>query len=250
MVFVSGDRRGGAPRLRIGGVPYGVGEPLVRGLAATPGVDLVRAVPSQLIAALRAGELEAALVSSVEAFRTPGYTALADLGIACRSEAKSVRAFRRPGPIRRAGVDAGSETSVALLRILLAHRLDSPACTFERVEPTLDADAYPHDVVLLIGDCGLRATTREREVIDLGAAWQAWTGLPFVFALWLIAPHADRAAVADCLRSAAGTGELRDATNGAIHYRLDRSDRDGLARFAKEARALELAEPSVDPTFM
>ena len=60
-------------------------------------------------------------MSSIEAFRTPGYAALADLGIACRTEARSVRAFKKPGAtIARVGIDDGSETSVALLRILLA----------------------------------------------------------------------------------------------------------------------------------
>ena len=241
----------GNKRLRLGGVPYGVGEALVRGLATDADVDLVRAVPRQLIAALRRGELDAALVSSVEGFRTRGYTALADLGIACKREARSVRAFSRPGvAITRVGLDDGSETSVALLRILLAKRLGVTDCVFERIEPQVDVDAYPHDLVLLIGDCGLNARPRARQVLDLGAAWQAWTGLPFVFALWLIAPHADRDRVADRLRRAVGDEPLSDATNGAIHYRLDADDHRGLRRFAQEARALGLAEADIEPSFV
>ena len=156
MASLSGDRR-----LRIGGVPYGVGEALVRGLACNDDVELVRAVPRLLIASLRRGELDAALVSSIEGFRTQGYAAIADLGIACKRQARSVRAFLRPDvAITRVGLDDGSETSVALLRILLARHFGVSGCVFERIEPSVDVDAYPHDLVLLIGDCGLHAQTR------------------------------------------------------------------------------------------
>jgi chorismate dehydratase len=250
LAFSSGGSASGT-RLRLGGVPYGVGEPLVRGLVAMPDVALARAVPRDLIAALRAGDLDAALVSSIEAFRTPGYAALADLGIACKTQARSVRAFKTPRvPVARVGVDDGSETSVALLHILLRDKFGAGACTFERVTPRLDVDAYPHDLVLLIGDHGLRARTAAREPIDLGAAWRELTGLPFVFALWLIAPHADRARVADALRRAAGPGPLHDATNGAIHYRLDDDDHRGLRHFAQQARALGLAPDGIEPVFL
>lgn len=236
--------------LRIGGVPYGVGAPLVQGLARDPSVELLREVPRRLIERLRHGQLDAALVSSIEAYRTPGYAALADLGIACRQEARSVRAFRRPGSVRSVGIDDGSETSVALLRILLAQHFGVDECSFERIEPHADVDRYPHDLVLLIGDCGLRAHTATREVLDLGQHWRAFTGLPFVFALWLIAPHADRATVAAALRRAAGDGELVDHTNGAIHYRLSQTDHRGLQLFATKARALGLASANVEPEFV
>ena len=237
--------------LRIGGVPYGVGAPLVRGLAEDPSVELQRDVPTGLVQRLRAGTLDAALVSSIEGHRRPGYAALAGYGIASRDEARSVRAFRRPGrPIHRVGVDAGSETSVALLRVLLDRVMGAREYTVERIEPDVNVDAYPHDLVLLIGDNGLRAHTALREVIDLGTEWRAWTGLPFVFALWLIAPGADRAAIAACLTRAAEAGPLVDSTNGAIHYRLDAEDHRGLTRFATEAAALGLAEPGLAPTFL
>ncbi len=214
-------------------------------------MELHRDVPTGLVQRLRAGTLDAALVSSIEGHRRAGYAALADLGIASQREARSVRAFRRPGrPIHRVGVDAGSETSVALLRILLDRCMGARDCTIERITPGLDVDAFPHDVVLLIGDHGLRAHSADREVIDLGAEWHAWTGLPFVFALWLIAPGADRDAIADCLRRAAEAGPLVDTTNGAIHYQLGPDDHRGLARFAAEAAALGLAEPGVAPTFL
>jgi chorismate dehydratase len=38
-------------------------------------------------------------------------------------------------------------------------------------------------------------------VTDLGEAWRAWTGLPFVFAVWAARRDADRAAVRDVHRA-------------------------------------------------
>src|SRR5262249_49225555 len=56
----------GFVRLRIGGVPYGVGAPLLAGLAEDAGAEFVQAPPTALIEELRKGRLDAALVSSVE----------------------------------------------------------------------------------------------------------------------------------------------------------------------------------------
>jgi predicted solute-binding protein len=51
--------------MRIGGVPFGVGAPLLAGLESESGVDFVALPPARLIEQLRAGHLDAALVSSV-----------------------------------------------------------------------------------------------------------------------------------------------------------------------------------------
>ncbi len=57
-----------------------------------------------------------------------------------------------------------------------------------------------HDAALLIGDVALVEGQIRREVagrgkpyvFDLATEWRAWTGLPFVFAVW--AARADRGA--------------------------------------------------------
>ena len=242
------------PRFRIGGVPFGVGAPLLHGLEAEPEIELVRAVPTELIPALRAGSIDAALVSSIEGFRRPGYAAVDGVGICCNGPVESVRAFRRRGqPIRSVGLTHESESSVALLKALLRGPLGAgPNCTFERVRSTRTPDQLPHDLVLLIGDDGLHADPGEREPIDLGAAWLAWTGLPFVFALWLIRPGVDAAALATILRRAreAARALPRTSEEGGVHYDLGAAEREGLARFAEEAHALGLTELGCSPRFV
>ena len=242
--------------MRIGGVPYGVGAPLLAGLDREPDVELVQEPPTRLIAQLRTARLDAALVSSIEAIRQPGYVVAGGLGIACRTEIRSVRAFRRPGaPIRRVGVDRSSATSVALLKLLLANvYVDevAPGVQFETVAPTRLPDELPHDLVLVIGDDGLAADAGGREIWDLGAEWCRWTGLPFVFALWVMRADADHGSLLRALHTARAAGRRRgaiDGTDGAAHYELDDRDLLGLRRFWRECRELMLAgEP--DPPFV
>lgn len=221
-----------------------------------PSVELVREPPTAMIPALRAGTLDAALLSSVEAIRHPGYTIAADLGIACKQEIRSVRAFRRRGrPIRRVACDRSSATTVALLKLLLAHvhsdQVDGPL-EFEAIKPTREPCSLPHDLVMLIGDPGLEADAGDREIWDLGTEWVRWTGQPFVFALWVLRPGVDHAAVLPILHRARELGRARgaiDGTEGAAHYDLDAADVAGLRRFWSECRALDLAsEP--DPVFV
>ncbi len=242
--------------IRIGGVPYGVGAPLLAGMDSDPAVTLVREAPTRLIERLRAGTLDCALVSSIEAIRAPGYVIAPGLGIACKQEIRSVRAFRRPGsPIRTVGLDQSSATSVALLRLLLTnvHAADVAAdVRFETIAPTRTPDALPHDLVLLIGDNGLLADPGRRSAWDLGREWRRWTGLPFVFALWVVRAGADAAAVLPALRAARERGRKLaavDGTHGAAHYDLDDEDRRGLARFWAECRAHGLATAG-DPPFL
>ncbi len=254
-----GQDPGTAPvSIRIGGVPYGVGAPLLAGLESDPTVVLEQAPPTALIERLRAHQLDAALVSSIEAVRVPGYAVAAGLGIACTREIRSVRAFRRRGaPVRTIGLDESSATSAALLRLLLRGPRAADAAppaeqTFTAIAPTRAPDALPHDLVLLIGDAGLQADAGAREVWDLGQQWRAWTDLPFVFALWVLHPAADPAAVLPVLHRARARGrELGpiDGTHGAAHYDLDADDVRGVHRFWAEARAAALAT-AADPRFL
>lgn len=242
--------------LRIGGVPYGVGAPMLAGLDRAPGVALISEPPTRLIELLRAGELDAALVSSVEAVCRPGYLIANGLGIACRREIRSVRAFRRRGTaVRSVGLDASSATSVALLKLLIARLPDGDVAdevTFETVPPTDRPTELPYDLVMMIGDQGLVADAGDREVWDLGAEWVAWTRLPFVFALWLLRPGADADAILPVLHAARDRGRgigAVDGTHGAAHYDLDDEDLAGLRRFWAECREAGLVDQH-DPGFV
>lgn len=232
-----------------------MGAPLVVGLEENPAVELVREIPSRLVDRLRSGELDAALASSIEAFRRPGYRIAPGLCIASKGPARSVRMFRKPDhhPVTTVAADEASETSVALLKILLARETDLATVRFRRIEPTTRPDELPDDVVLLIGDAGLAADAGRRQVTDLGEAWHRRTGLPFVYALWLIAPGADPSRLVPHLQAAyrqAREQGIRDGTRGAIHYEFGAEERSGLLRFHIEAAELALADPEIEPIFL
>jgi len=163
--------------------------------------------------------------------------------------------FRKLGdnPVTTIGIDEASETSVALLKILLAREMDLADVQFRRIEPTTRPDELPDDVVLLIGDAGLAADPGDRKVMDLGEAWHQWTGLPFVYALWLIAPEADPGEVVPHLLAAyrqATEQGVNDGTQGAIYYQFGAEELSGLRRFHIEAAELALADPRIEPIFI
>jgi chorismate dehydratase len=85
-------------------------------------------------------------------------------------------------------VTTQSHTSVALLEILFTFHLGVKA-VFEpgNASEALAREEYP-TAMLTIGDEALRLRNHELYPyrLDLGEAWHAWTGLPFVFATWVI----------------------------------------------------------------
>ena len=181
-------------KLRIGAVVYANARPLVRCLGEfVPEADIVCDVPSRLADGVAAGSLDVALIPSIEHFRIPGTTIVSDACIACEGPVRSVRLFSRVrlDAIASLALDEGSRTSAAMVRIMLAERFD--------VRPSLQplpigasADRLAVDAVLLIGDRGIQPPSgRFPRMWDLGEEWTRWTGLPFVFAMWVARADVD-----------------------------------------------------------
>ncbi len=164
-----------------------------RGIVSVP-AELVSGTASELNDLLAAGELDVSVVSAVEYARNAAaYHLLPDLAITCDGPVHSVALFsRRPVSEldgRTVLLTASSRTSVLLLELLCRHRWGvAPRFATVRAEASDLASLaqFPHDAVLVIGDAALMLTAREvyPHRIDLGAEWKAWTGLPFVFAVW------------------------------------------------------------------
>ncbi len=177
--------------LRIGAVAYLNARPLTFCLAEkVAGAEVILDLPSRLAEGLSCGDLDVALVPLIEHFRQPGSTILSDACIACKGAVKSVKLFGRTAAdrIRTLALDEGSRTSAALSRILLKERFGlEPEIEPLRVGASLDDCSA--DAVLLIGDRGILPPKGKFEFIwDLGEQWMEWTGLPFVFAMWVARP--------------------------------------------------------------
>ena len=175
---------------RLGSVPYLNARPLVAWFTDTPegrasGFEVVEAPPSELAAMLERGEIECGLLSSIEAFR-PGYGYVDGIGISADGPVESVRLFSKVpvADIGTVALDMSSKTSVALTRLLLETRRGlCPEYAVHR--PDAEAMLGVADAALLIGDRGFNPVAGVSEVLDLGADWKDWTGLPFVYALWV-----------------------------------------------------------------
>lgn len=228
---VAPDARPAAGRLRVGRISYincfPVYGAIDRGLVPFD-AELVTGVPTALNHAISAGTLDVSVVSAVEYARdAERLLLLPDLGITCDGPVRSVMLFSdQPAEAlggRDVVVSTSSMTSVALLELLFEHVWKcrpnfvpgdaeiSDLARFERGE------ARP--ARLVIGDAALLLASGPRahdlpgapppfaHVYDLGAEWKAWTGLPFVFAVWV----AQRTTpVAEALRVHAALIESRD----------------------------------------
>ncbi|MGC8744334.1 MAG: menaquinone biosynthetic enzyme MqnA/MqnD family protein [Verrucomicrobiia bacterium] len=167
---------------RIGSVPYLNAAPLTRGIEE----QILFAAPSQLADLLEKDQLDAALVSVIEALSYDKFDILDGIAIASLNEVKSVLlAHRRPlDEIDVVYYDSASLTSVTLLRILLLEQGLKPR--FIPFDDYSSADKL--DYVMLIGDQALDFLyyKKTHSIWDLGAAWYDLTKLPFVYAVWAI----------------------------------------------------------------
>jgi chorismate dehydratase len=183
-------------RLRLGKIGYlnvlPIYYPLETGIIAHP-FEIVSGTPAQLNRLMALGDLELSVVSSIEYARNPDrYFVLPDLSISCRGPVRSVVLFSRVPIEHLSGetilASTQSHTSVALLQVLFQLHLNIEA----RVTPGNCTESIrrenPPVAFLAIGDEALRLQERRDFPfrMDLGEAWNAWTGLSFVFALWVI----------------------------------------------------------------
>jgi len=186
--------------LRIGRIPYINCYPVYgaidRGLIRID-ADLVDGVPTALNAKMAAGDLDVSVVSAVEYARdSRRYLLLPDLAISCDGPVRSVMLFsKRPATeltSRRVLVSKSSMTSVALLELLFEnvwHARPNFVPTDAEISDVARFEGEDHDARLVIGDAALLlssgAAPRYPHSYDLGEVWKEWTGLPFVFAVWV-----------------------------------------------------------------
>ena len=198
--------------LRVGTVPYLVARPLDCGLAEESGIELIPRVPARLVEGLRSGELDVALVSSIELFRCPGYSFLDGIAVAGRGAVSSVQVFlERPlAEVRTVALDPASRTAATLTRVVWPGS-DRSRPVFLEVDEGEDPRQAGADAWLLIGDAALREylAPAAPPVFNPSAAWAARTGLPFAFAVWVAAPGVSLAAWAPAFARSRALGAMR-----------------------------------------
>lgn len=209
--------------IRVGAVGYLNARPLVYRLDEDPRFDVRFDVPARCAELLHAGTTDLGLVPSIECARGMleghDYGIVDGLGIVSHGTVASVALYAtRPlGDVRTVALDTSSRTSVALTRVLCARSFGiTPTFVPMAPEPRAMLDAC--DAALLIGDVALELPAGrlavgadgdrvvEVEKWDLGEAWRAHTGLPFVYACWTGPIAAMTPSVRSALRAARDAG--------------------------------------------
>lgn len=217
--------------MRVSAVSYLNTWPLVWGFLHGPGrglFDFRFDLPAECARALEGGDAAIGLVPCAELDRL-GLDYLPETGIACEGAVRSILLISKKPvrEIRTLAVDSGSRSSVALSRILLAERYGCQP-RFEAMAPELDAMLAVCDAGLIIGDPALRIEPAELpyEVLDLGAEWVEWSGLPMVFAVWAgkkahLTAHVARAFQDSCRW---GLGHINDVITAGAQERVYREE--------------------------
>jgi len=208
---------GRAPR--IGAVSFLNAVPLIDGLTDEEGLELSREVPSRLARMLADGQLDVALLPTIELQCLSPLPIMLPVGcIASHGETLTVRIFSRvpPPEIRRLHVDGDSRTSVALAAILWTECFGR-WLELVPLDAAMNGEDEQPEALLLIGD---KVVTHPPvgygHSVDLGEAWRELTGRPFVFAVWAARWGLDRhprelRMLADILASARARGVARAA---------------------------------------
>ena len=172
--------------LRIGHVPYLYAEPFYFDMARR-GMELYELVPGAVASAAANGAIDAGPVPLVECVRLQDrFEPVAGFCVASVQRAGSSLLYSTRPITDLAGAYIGvtdeAATALWLLQVLLRLKYQVQPVAYGPLQAA-------HDAFLLIGDQALRQRRGAPGfpyTYDLGAEWHAWTGLPFVFARWMV----------------------------------------------------------------
>ena len=208
-----------SPDINLGLVRYLNAKPLYYGLGdRLPQARCVMDLPSRLAASLAEGRLDVAMIPSVEFLRgskKAGYVVLPGAAIATQG----------------------------LCRVWLKGLHGSQPEILEELPIGVPPEESTADAVLVIGDRAMSLPEeRYLAVVDLGEAWNRWTGLPFVFALWVARPRPglDLDLLSTVLAECRDDGLRHALTIAQLSYQLNEPELAGLRLFAAKAEAMGL----------
>ncbi len=232
--------------------------------------DLSFTTPAGCAEALRGKQAEIGIIPSIEYQRIDRAQILAGISIASKNAVKSVLLLSKL-PVEKVtsvAVDNSSRSSAALLRILFRKFYKRSINITPSVPKPLDM-LKRADAALLIGDPALTFNGPVAEIYDLAAEWKKFTGLPFVFALWVgredSVPskhrkdfeasrdfglaHLDDIAAEYAAPLNLPASSLKVYLTENIDYSLDEENRKGLRLFYKLARETAIIPVEKDLAF-
>jgi len=163
-------------------------------------VDFVEAVPARCAQMLAQSEVEVALVPVIEYQRAHDVSLVSDVCVGSKDEVRSVLLVSRKAElesIRSVALDESSRTSATLVKIIFREFLGRDADWTTR-SPDLHEMLDRADGALIIGDPAMVFPRGDLTIWDMATLWRNYTGLGFVFAMWMLNDSAsDRARTVD-----------------------------------------------------
>ena len=151
-------------------------------------VEFVEAVPARCAQLLAESVVEGALVPVIEYQRIAGGSLVPNVCVGSRKEVLSVVLVSRDKQleeIRSVALDESSRTSATLVKIVFREFLDREPEWTTRA-PNIEEMLDKNDAALIIGDPGMGFRRRGLNVWDMAGLWKQYTGLGFVFAMWMV----------------------------------------------------------------
>jgi len=177
-------------KISVGAVSYLNTKPLLYGIVRSKElleqVELVIDYPAKIANMLVQGSLDVGLIPVAAIPQLKEWHIIGDYCIGAEGAVASVCLFSDVplNKIERVLLDYQSKTSVNLCKVLLKH--------YWKINPVLEdakEDFREHiqgtTAGVVIGDRALEQRLTSPYIYDLAAAWQQFTGLPFVFAAWI-----------------------------------------------------------------
>ena len=151
-------------------------------------VNFVEAVPARCAQLLAESTVEGALVPVIEYQRIPNGSLVPDVCVGSRKEVLSVVLVSRDKQlenINSVALDQSSRTSATLVKVIFREFLNREPEWTTRA-PNVEEMLEKNDAALIIGDPGMGFRRRGLNVWDMAGLWRQYTGLGFVFAMWMV----------------------------------------------------------------
>jgi chorismate dehydratase len=235
-------------------------------------VELIDAVPSRCGEMLEQREVDAALVPIIEYQRLENLLIVPDVCVGTRERVRSVVLASQKANLRdvkSVALDESSRTSATLIKILFKEFVGVEPQWIPRA-PRLSEMLSSNDAALIIGDPAMTFPRDGIHVFDLATLWHEYTGLGFVFAMWMTQKeNAERIAEIDFRRARdhglenignivreyrklipLSVEELTEYLTENISYRIDDSMWAGLQRYFELAHKHGLIQRATSLSFV
>lgn len=176
-------------KIRVGAVSYLNTKPLIYGIEQglmKNDIELINDYPSRIAGMLLNDEIDLGLVPVTIIPRLQYAQMITDYCIGCEGEIASVCIFSDLPltDIKKILLDYQSQTSVALVRILL-HEYWNLSPILQDTAKDFEEHIQGTTAGLVIGDRAFEQRKISPYAYDLGYAWTQYTGMPFIFAAWV-----------------------------------------------------------------